>query len=144
MAREYIARAKRTLQEANSAFRQEDYALTIRRAQETAELSLKAVLRFLAVEYPKEHDVRDVLFAVSASRTLPKWFSSEVEIMADASSDLARKRGPALYGDEQAMKPPSQLFTRKDAAKALEDAERIHRNCAKLIQSNEKVSETRA
>jgi len=142
MALEYISRAKRTLEEASSAFRQEDYALTIRRAQETAELSLKAVLRFLALEYPKEHDVRDVLLVASGSRMLPEWFQSEVESMADASSDLARKRGPALYGDEQAMRPPSQLFSRDDAAKAIEDAERIHRNCDRLIRSKGETSES--
>jgi len=142
MAREYITRARRTLEEAKSAFGDEDSPLTIRRAQEAAELSLKAALRFLAVEYPREHDMRDVLLAVVASRSLPEWFRSEVEFMADASSDLARKRGPAFYGDEQALKPPSQLFTRSDAAKALEDSEHIYRICMKLIESKEEISNT--
>jgi HEPN domain-containing protein len=37
------------------------YSLAIRRAQETCELSLKGALRYLAIEYPRDHDVSDVL-----------------------------------------------------------------------------------
>lgn len=135
MAREYIARASRTLEEARNAIRAGDHPLTIRRAQEAAELSLKAALRFVAIEYPREHDVRDVLLGLVASRRLPEWFEAELEFMAHASSDLARKRGPSFYGDEQTMKPPSDLFTRDDATKALEDAEKIYQNCKKLIET---------
>ncbi len=134
MAREYLARAGRTLEEARNATRNGDFPLTIRRAQEAAELSLKAALRFLAIEYPKEHDVRDVLSALVKSRPLPEWFAAEIEFMANTSSDLARKRGPAFYGDEQAATPPSQLFSREDAAKALNDVERIFQNCRRLVE----------
>lgn len=135
MALDYLERAYRTLKEAKNAFGFEDYPLTVRRSQEAVELSLKAALRFLAIEYPREHDVRDVLVEVASSRELPEWFKAEVEFMANVSSDLARKRGPAFYGDEGALRPPSSLFTRKDASSALKDAERVHQNCEKLIAS---------
>lgn len=133
MALEYIRRASRTLNEAKNAFMAADYPLTIRRAQETVELSLKAVLRFLAVEYPRDHDVRDVLLEVAKSRNLPEWFIANLEFMAVVSSDLAKKRGPAFYGDEQALKPPSSLFTQVDASNALRDAEKVYENCNKLL-----------
>jgi len=133
MALDYMNRASKTLGEARGAFKAGDYPLTIRRAQEAVELSLKSVLRFLAVEYPKEHDVSDVLMEVTKSRALPSWFMAEVEFMATLSGDLARKRGPAFYGDEQAMRPPSSLFTQDDASDALEGAERVHANCRKLL-----------
>jgi len=133
MALDYIRRASRTLGEARDAFNAKDYPLTVRRAQEAVELSLKAALRFLAVEYPREHDVRDVLLEVAKSRELPDWFMNEVEFMAAVSSDLARKRGPAFYGDEQALKPPSSLFTQADASNVLKDAERVYENCRRLI-----------
>jgi len=94
---------------------------------------MKAALRFLAVEYPREHDVRDALLEVASSRTLPEWFRAEVEFMAAVSSDLARKRGPAFYGDEHALRPPSSIFTQADALSALKDAERVHENCKRLI-----------
>jgi len=133
MALDYMTRASRTLDEARDAFNAGDYPLTIRRSQEAVELSLKAALRFLAVEYPREHDLRDVLLEVANSRTLPEWFTAEVEFMAAVSSDLAKKRGPAFYGDEQALRPPSSIFTKTDASIALKDAERVHENCKGLI-----------
>jgi len=135
MAREYVRRASATLEEARHALESGDNPLTVRRSQETVELSLKALLRFLGIEYPREHDVRDVLLEAAASRPLPEWFRAEIEFMASASSDLARKRGPAFYGDEQAMLPPSSLFSEQDARKALRDAERIYQNCEKVIGS---------
>lgn len=136
MALDYLNRAQRTLGEARAAFRAGDYPLTIRRAQEAVELSLKAALRFLAVEYPREHDVRDVLLELANLRELPEWFASEVEFMATVSSALARMRGPAFYGDEQTLKPSSSLFTRTDATEALKGAERVHRNCRRLISAS--------
>lgn len=133
MALEYIRRASRTLEEAKNALRAADYPLTVRRSQETVELSLKAVLRFLAIEYPRDHDVRDVLLEVAYSRKLPEWFMVDLEFMAAVSSDLAKKRGPAFYGDEQALKPPSSIFTQVDASNALRNAERVYENCKKLL-----------
>lgn len=135
MALDHIGRASRTLGEAREAFKEGDYPLTIRRAQEAVELSLKAALRFLAVEYPREHDVRDILLEVANTRQLPEWFTAEVEFMAAVSSDLARKRGPAFYGDEMTLRPPSSLFNRADASTALKDAERVHEYCNRLIKA---------
>ncbi len=135
MAREYIERASRTLGEARNAFQAGDSPLTVRRAQEAVELSLKAALRLLAVEYPKEHDLRDILLEVAEHREMPDWFKADLEFMASVSSDLARKRGPAFYGDEAALRPPSSLFTKEDALNALLNAERVHNNCRRLIET---------
>lgn len=92
LALDYIERAEMTLEEARSAMDNEIYSLAIRRSQETVELSLKAALRYLAIEYPRDHDVSDVLFVVKETRKLPNWFEEKIEFMASASRDLARKR----------------------------------------------------
>lgn len=139
MALDFLERASRTLEEAGNAFKSKDYPLAIRRSQEAVELSLKAVLRFLAIEYPREHDLRDVLLEAASSRELPKWFKAEVEFMANLSSDLARKRGPAFYGDEAALRPPSSLFTKEDASSALRGAERVHKNSKRLIVPQSRI-----
>lgn len=136
MARDYIRRASMALREAENAFSSRDYALAVRRAQETIELSLKAALRFLAIEYPREHDLSEVLRRAKASRRLPSWFVEELEFMADVSADLARKRGLAFYGDEAALKPPSSLFAEVDGHEAVENAKRVYKNCARLIDSS--------
>jgi HEPN domain-containing protein len=61
MAGDYIKRAGRCLREATSAFTEGDYPITVRRSQECVELSLKAVLRGLGIEYPREHEVSGAL-----------------------------------------------------------------------------------
>lgn len=61
MALDYIRRAKSCFRESKAAFDEEDYPMTVRRSQECVELSLKAVLRGIAIEYPREHDVSKAL-----------------------------------------------------------------------------------
>lgn len=85
-----------TLDEARNAVENEVYSLAVRRSQETVELSLKVALRYLAIEYPRDRDVSDVLLAVKETRPLPNWFEERIEFMVSVSSDLARKRGPAF------------------------------------------------
>ena len=119
LALDYIERAELTLGEAKSAFEKEVYSLTIRRAQETCELSLKGALRYLAIEYPRDHDVSDVLIKVKEIRQIPEWFYEKIEFMASISSDLARKRGPAFYGIERSDTPASKIFGREEGLRAL-------------------------
>ena len=114
LALDYIDRAGLTLEEARSAFEKEAYSLAIRRAQETCELSLKGALRYLAIEYPRDHDVSDVLKRVKEIRQIPEWFSDKIDFMAGVSSDLARKRGPAFYGIERSVTPASKIFGRDE------------------------------
>lgn len=59
LALDYLGRAEMTLEEARNAVKNEVYSLAIRRSQETVDLSLKAALRYLAIEYflPKKKDL---------------------------------------------------------------------------------------
>jgi len=61
MAKDYLFRAERCLKEAFLAIKDEDAAGAIRRSQEALELAVKALLRLMGIEYPKIHDVGDVL-----------------------------------------------------------------------------------
>ncbi len=107
-----------------------NYAYTVRAAQECVELSLKAVLRLVGVEYPKQHDVSRVL--LTFKERFPKWFN--VEAYAEVSRLLAEKREPAMYGDELRMAPAATLFEKADAEDALGNAKAIHRDCMKLLE----------
>ncbi|MBU4492178.1 MAG: HEPN domain-containing protein [Euryarchaeota archaeon] len=131
MAQDYIKRAGRCLKESKDAFNDEDYPITIRRAQECVELSLKAILRSIAVEYPREHDVGDSLEMVKEK--FPDWFSSKIPDFIRISKDLSKKRGPALYGYEAQMKTASDIFRRSDAEEALMSAKDIFNSCSRLI-----------
>lgn len=134
LALEYIDRGELALEEAENAAAKGVYSLAIRRAQEAVELSLKAALRYLAIEYPREHDVSDVLLKVKETRSFPNWFKDRIEFMANVSSDLARKRGPAFYGNEKTFTPASQLFTKKEGLEALRNAKEVFKLCDRLIK----------
>ena len=132
MALDYLNRAEKVLEEARKAAKGGVYSLAIRRAQESVELSLKAILRYLAIEYPREHDISDVLLRVKETRPLPDWFKERIGFMASVSSDLARKRGPAFYGEEVTLTPASKLFTREEGLRAVGDAEEVFKLCKRL------------
>ncbi len=131
MALDYIKRARRCLKESKDAFEDGDYPITIRRAQECVESSLKAVLRSIAVEYPGEHDVSDALETVKEK--FPDWFSFKIPEFMRISRDLSKKRGPALYGYEAQQRPASDIFSKSDAEEALMSAEEVFDACKRLI-----------
>lgn len=137
MTFDYIRRAKSCFRESKAAFDEEDYPMTVRRSQECVELSLKAVLRGIAIEYPREHDVSKALEMVKGK--VPDWFSSKIPEFIEISKDLSKKRGPALYGYESELKPASDIFNIKDAKEALASAEEVFNACNKLINEIFKI-----
>jgi hypothetical protein len=103
--------------EADQALKGESPAISVRRSQEALELAAKSILRRLAIEYPREHDVSDAV-AASAER-LPEYLKSRVEELKSLLSELARVRGPAFYGYEAQGIPASQAFTKEYATEIL-------------------------
>lgn len=132
MAKDYLRRAKSRTIDANSALERGDYPEVVRYSQEAVELSLKAVLRIFGIEYPKVHDVSDVLKIYRDK--YPEWFRDELDKISYISMDLSLKRAPAMYGLELSGKPPSELFDRKDAEEALGSALYIYDLAEKLIK----------
>lgn len=117
MARDYADHAKWAIREAESALAGGNHAICVRRSQEAMELAAKAVLRRLAIEYPREHDVSDA-FGASAER-LPEYLSVRVEEIKSVLAELARVRGPAFYGYEAEGIPASRAFTKEYASETL-------------------------
>jgi len=74
MAKAYIEDAEYSLREARGAHKAGIYHRSVRRAQECTELSLKAILRLIGIEYPKQHDLSIILHEVAERRSLPNWF----------------------------------------------------------------------
>ena len=132
MSRDYIKRARRCFKESKTAFDDEDYPITIRRAQECVELSLKAVLRSFAIEYPREHDVSGALEMLKDK--FPDWFSVNIPEFIRISRDLSKKRGPAMYGYEAEFRPASDIFSREDAEEALKSAEGVFEASNRIIK----------
>ncbi|MCD6528898.1 HEPN domain-containing protein [Candidatus Bathyarchaeota archaeon] len=132
MAKDYLKRARSRLIDAESALNRGGYPETVRYSQGSVELLLKACLRTVAVEYPKVHDVGDVL-KVSRHK-FPEWLREEIDKLAEISHELSEKRAPSMYGIEVMGKTPSQLFDRKEAEEALEKAKYTYEVVSRFIK----------
>jgi len=121
LAVDYLYRAKRCLKEARMALEDGDAPGVVRRSQEALELAVKAVLRALTIEYPRVHDVSDVL--LEHADKLPLELRSCVEELANLVSQLASIRGPAFYGYEREGIPPRRAFKIDFALKVLREVE---------------------
>ncbi len=132
MALDYLNRARSRLIDAESAFKRGDYPETVRYSQEAVELSLKSVLRIIGVEYPKVHDVGDIIYIYKDK--YPKWFRKELDYIRKVSRESALKRAPAMYGLELSGKTPSELFNTDDAEDALNSGKHIYELSKKFIE----------
>jgi HEPN domain-containing protein len=92
-------------------------------AQEAVEILLRGALRLVAIEPSRRLDPAPVLLA-HLDRFPPAWHASAEEIRI-TSGRLVRLRDLALYGDEDRLVPPSELFGPADAAEAIAAVERL-------------------
>lgn len=132
MALDYLNRARSRLTDAESALKRGDYPETVRYSQEAVEISLKSVLRIIGIEYPKVHDVGDILYIYKDK--YPDWFKEEINNIRGISRELALKRAPAMYGLELSGKTPSELFSKEDAEDSLKSGKYIYKISKRFIQ----------
>jgi HEPN domain-containing protein len=128
LSRAYLKQAEARLQSSTGAIRVRNYGYSVRLSQETVELATKALLRSMGVEYPKFHDTSPALLA--AVGMLP---AKDAEFLAKTSETLARKRALAMYGDESRNLGPNEIFKKKDADEAQEQAIRAFKSCKRLM-----------
>ena len=133
LSRSYFRQGQARYRTAKLAYNQRNYPYSVRQAQESVELVLKGALKLVGVEHPKIHDVSDAL--LSNVDRFPEQFRARVDQLAKISKQLARKRAPAMYGEETRGLPPEKLFDRTDAKKALDDAKEILDACDVLLAS---------
>ena len=133
MARDYMFRARRCLREAKLALAEKDFPGTVRRSQEALELAIKAVLRYLAIEYPREHDVGEALTQIVDN--LPSYLKKKIHSIQTLMTELARVRGPAFYGYEREGIPAREAFSREYAENAFEKVKEIIELCIKFLKA---------
>lgn len=131
LASSYLRQAKSRLKDAGEALGDGNFPYALRLSQECIELSLKASLRLAGIEYPKVHDVSDVLLSVKDR--FPAWFAEKVDDMARISASITMKRELAFYGAEEEMLSPEEAISKRDAEKAVEDADQVHKKCKRLL-----------
>lgn len=132
IAKDYLENAKIILDEAKTASFKKAYHRVVRLSQESFELALKACLRIIGIEYPKSHEVSDVMMENKDS--FPSWFRDKTKYLCEASVWLFEKRGLAMYGDEIKGEPASKLFDEEDAKKALSFANEAVKLAFKLFK----------
>ncbi|WP_052298563.1 HEPN domain-containing protein [Vulcanisaeta moutnovskia] len=131
MARSYINQATERIKHAKEALNGGNYPYVVRQCQEAVELLLKAALRIIGVEPPRWHDVGPVLRR--ERNKFPGWFQEYIDELASISRSLRKEREFSMYGDEESGIPPEELYTRIDAERALNDAEKVLSLASKLF-----------
>lgn len=134
----YLKQAEARLADARDALAEANNAYALRLSQECVELSVKAALRSVAIEYPKQHEVSDLL--IEFKKRFPVWFADETGFIREASVSLFKKRELAFYGGEDAALPPDKVISAEDGKQAVEWGERVFEDCKKLLDSAGKVA----
>ncbi len=84
------------------------------------------------MELPKWRDVGPVL--IEMQDRFPGWFRELIPELAAASRWLRREREPSMYGDEETDIPPTRLYTRPYAAKAVEACKVVYEAVSRLLR----------
>jgi HEPN domain-containing protein len=137
MARDYAEKAEWRLNEARFALEKGNYSMCVRNSQEALEMAAKATLRYLAVEYPKEHDVGEAL--VSQGEKLPPYLREKLPDLQRLLGELASVRGPAMYGYEREGIPSSKAFGEKYAREIFSKVEEAVGLCMKFLRGSRQI-----
>lgn len=132
LAESYMRQAGARLDNAEIAYAGGNHPYAVRLSQECVELCLKAVLKAVGIEYPKIHDVSDVL--VQSKQRFPEWFQAEMNFLSESSKILVKKREPSLYGGEEAFLSPEDIIGERDATDAVRRARKTFELCKRLIE----------
>jgi HEPN domain-containing protein len=91
-----IREARQIAGEMKRALDAEAWNLATRRAHETLELAIKALLNEMSVDYPKTHDAAPVLAQAVRARGIAV-DAGVLDSLAVLSQELAKIRSPAFY-----------------------------------------------
>lgn len=132
LAHSRVKQAALRLETAERAIRKEEFAYGIRQCQECVELALKGTLNYIGVEYPLYHEVSPIL--QKETLKFPLWFHKNINEFVKTSKELARKREPAMYGEETMGLPPEKLFTKEEASELLGKTKRLFKAARRLVK----------
>lgn len=105
--------------------------MAVRLSQECVELCVKATLRAVGIEYPKQHEVSELV--AKFSERFPRWFQDEIPHIREASVSLFKLRELAFYGGEDTLLPPERVISGEDGKRAVEFARRALKACKRLL-----------
>lgn len=129
LAQSYLRKAQVRLKVLDLLLADEAYSDVVREAQELVELALKAILRQIGVDPPKQHDVGGLI--LEFKDRLPPAVSRQAEQLAATSKWLRKERELAFYGDVDFI--PTLEYTRADAERAIREADLVVRTAEQVI-----------
>lgn len=136
LALSYLRQAEARVKDAKDAYDDKNYPYTVRLSQEAVELCLKACLRLIGIEYPKVHDVSEILLIYK--ERFPEWYRKDIDFLAETSKVLAKKREISFYGGEEMLLSPEDLISKKDSSDALYRAKKTLDICMRFIHKYKK------
>lgn len=130
-SKDFLNEAKIRLEIADIVLKKNANAFCVRLSQEAVELSLKAALRLIGIDFPKWHDIGEVL--TKEKSKFPNNFKEKIRKLAEISNLLVKFREPAMYGNAEGRKSPSMIFNKEIAENALNDAKYCVQNIEELF-----------
>ena len=130
-AKDFLERAKRCLEEARRS-QYDEYAISIERASECIELSLKAAILSIGERYPMEHDTSDDLLRLRDK--FSGEFKQNIPLFAFWSRITTTLYLYTKYGYEHADAPAKILFDVDDARAWVMHAEKVLSMSKKYIE----------
>ncbi|MCM8792909.1 MAG: HEPN domain-containing protein [Candidatus Omnitrophica bacterium] len=108
-----------------NSYKEENWNMVIRNAQESVECYLKGILKLMNIEFPKEHDIGDYFGKIFKQKkiTVDNNILDRIKLV---SEELTKKRAPAYYGEE--------FYTREEAEEAKNYAEFIRNFVKDLLE----------
>lgn len=115
LAKSYLKKATARLELLSILQKRRAYSDVVREAQEIVELALKGMLRQVAVEPPKWHDVGSLLTA--HRERFEQGVAERVPRLADESEWLRGERELSFYGDVDFI--PTEQYTAEEGRRAI-------------------------
>ncbi|MHB8926681.1 MAG: HEPN domain-containing protein [Bacillota bacterium] len=130
LAQSYLVKAQKRLRVLDVLLKEQAYSDVIREAQELVELALKAMLRQVGIDPPKQHDVGGLL--LDFRDRFEAEVAAQTERLASVSKWLRKERELAFYGDVDFI--PTSEYGPEDAQKAIEDARFVVQIAAQVVK----------
>ena len=115
LANSYLRRARIRFDVLQEFLKRNDYADTVREAQEIVELVQKALLIKIGIQPPKWHDVGNIID--QHLEEYPSQIRDKLKKLNKEAKWLRSQRELAFYGDMDII--PEELYTEEDALRAV-------------------------
>ena len=132
LARAYLEKASKRRRVLEVLKQEQAWSDVVREAQELVELALKGMLREVAIDPPKWHDVGPIL--TEQAQRFPEATRALLPELARISHWLRKEREFSFYGDVDFI--PTEQYSAQDADRAIADALYVFAAARQLIEDH--------